>query len=105
VSLDADACVAAYVDLKQSDIPTPADHILVLNVWRTIVSTAVLLLKLPIAGYEMNHAVAVALVTDDGERKWLNGEDVFAAVARDTTMAPHYIQSVERLAMQLAPTI
>ena len=105
VSLDVDACVAAYVDLKQTDIPTPADHTLVLNVWRMIVSTAMRLLSLPIAVYEMNHAVAVALVTDDGERKWLNGENVFGPVAQDTSMAPQYVQSVERLAMQLAPTV
>ena len=105
VSLDAGACVTAYVDLKQTDIPTPADYILVLNVWRMIVSTAARLLNLPIAVYEMNHAVAVALGDDGNERKWLSGEDVFAPVARDTSMAPHYIQSVERLARQLAPTI
>ncbi len=105
VSLDVDACVAAYVDLKQVEVPTPHDHILVLNVWRTIISTAIRLLNLPIAGYEMNHAVAVALVTDDGERKWLNGEDIFAPVAQDTTAAPRYIETVERLAKELAPTV
>ena len=105
VSLDVDACVAAYVDLKHVEVPTPPDHILVLNVWRTIVSTAIRLLNLPIAGYEMNHAVALALVTEDGEEKWLKGEDIFAPVAQDTSVAPHYIETVERLAQQLAPTV
>ncbi|MBX7200620.1 MAG: YkgJ family cysteine cluster protein [Rhodospirillaceae bacterium] len=105
VSRDVGACVAGYVDLKQTDIPTPPGHTLVLNVWRMIVSTAIRLLNLPIAGYEMNHAVAVALIAEDGEKKWLNGEDIFAPVAQDTSMAPQYLQSVERLATQLAPTL
>lgn len=105
VSTDAGACVAAYVELKQVTVPTPGDHILVLNVWRTIVAAAIRLLKLSPAGYEMNHAVAVALTTDDGERKWLKGEDVFASVAQDTSAAPQFVQSIERLVMRLAPTL
>ncbi len=41
----------------------------------------------------------------DEVRRWLNGEDVFASVARDPSTAPQYIQTVERLAMDLAPTV
>jgi Fe-S-cluster containining protein len=34
-------------------------------------------------GYELNHAVLVALETPDAERRWLAGEDIFAAVDCD----------------------
>ena len=33
--------------------------------------------------YELNHAVVVALTTENAESRWLAGEDVFAAVSRD----------------------
>jgi len=33
--------------------------------------------------YELNHAVVVALSTEDAESRWLAGEDVFATVSRD----------------------
>ena len=33
--------------------------------------------------YELNHAVVVALSTEDAESRWLAGEDVFAPVSRD----------------------
>ena len=105
VSRDVDACVAAYVNFQQVDTQAPADRTLVLNIWRMILSIAMRVLNFPVAGYEMNHAVAVALATEDSERKWLNGEDVFASVARDPSTAPQYIQTVERLAMDLAPTV
>ncbi|MBU0723598.1 MAG: YkgJ family cysteine cluster protein [Alphaproteobacteria bacterium] len=33
--------------------------------------------------YELNHALRIALETDDAEARWLAGEDVFAGVQRD----------------------
>jgi len=38
---------------------------------------------LPSDGYELNHAVLVALEVPDAEARWLAGEDVFAAVDCD----------------------
>ena len=38
---------------------------------------------LPAHSYELNHALLVALETPDAERRWLNGEDIFAGVSCD----------------------
>jgi len=38
---------------------------------------------LPAHSYELNHALLVALETPDAERRWLNGEDIFAEVSCD----------------------
>jgi hypothetical protein len=38
---------------------------------------------LPSQGYELNHALLVALETPDAENRWLAGEDVFAGVDCD----------------------
>jgi hypothetical protein len=38
---------------------------------------------LPADSYELNHAMLVALETPDAEKRWLNGEDVFAEVSCD----------------------
>ena len=38
---------------------------------------------LPADSYELNHAMLVALETPDAEKRWLNGEDVFASVSCD----------------------
>jgi hypothetical protein len=43
---------------------------------------ALMAAELPAHGYELNHAVIVALETPDAESRWLKGDDVFANVAK-----------------------
>jgi hypothetical protein len=45
--------------------------------WAALMAT-----ELPTHGYELNHAIIVALTTPDAESRWLKGEDVFAGVAK-----------------------
>jgi|SRR5579871_640016 len=40
-------------------------------------------LELADVSYELNHAVVVALTTENAESRWLAGEDIFAAVPQD----------------------
>jgi Fe-S-cluster containining protein len=39
--------------------------------------------NLPVEFYEFHHGLRIALETPDAEMRWLNGEDIFAGVARE----------------------
>ncbi len=43
---------------------------------------ALMAAELPADGYELNHAITVALDTPDAEGRWLKGEDIFVGVAK-----------------------
>jgi Fe-S-cluster containining protein len=44
--------------------------------------------ELPVQSYEYHHALRIALETPDAEIRWLNGEDIFGAVAREMLSDP-----------------
>ncbi len=104
MSLDVNACIGAYVDLKDNGIPMPLDHIKTMNVMRMMLSAALTLARLPATGYEMIGAVAVAL-EDGAERRWLAGEDVFAGVEVDSSTPPNFLAQVQKMAAHVAPSV
>ncbi len=104
MSLDVNACIAAYVDLKNTGIPMPIDHIKTMNVMRMILSAAMTLVQLPITGFELIGAVAVAL-SENAEQRWRSGENVFASVDVDSSTPPVFLAQVDGMARRVAPTV
>jgi len=51
----------------------------------------------PTACYEFHHALRIALENPDAETRWLQGEDVFAAVAREVVDDPAVNSQNQRL--------
>ncbi len=67
------------------DIPTPGGYIMFRGAADNALWAALRKFGLHYGGYELNHAVRVALEVEDAEQRWLNGEDIFANVMRDET--------------------
>ena len=80
VSLNVNACIATFVHGAEPNIPQPANRIDILYVCRMILYAALRLRRLKADAYELNAAVIAALAFDDGEARWLAGEDIFADV-------------------------
>ena len=104
MSLDVNACIAAYVELKDNGIPMPLDHIKTMNVMRMMLCAAMTLVPLPIAGFELIGAVAAAL-SENAEQRWRAGEDIFTGVDVDTSTPPVFIAQVNGMARRVAPTV
>jgi len=104
VSLDVEACIAAYVNMSKNEIPMPLDHIQTINVMRVLLGAAMALMRFPMTGYELDGAVAAALA-DGAEKRWLAGEDVFAGVDVDTSAPQTFLSSIERMAQHVAPSV
>jgi hypothetical protein len=104
MSLDVNACIAAYVNFTSTDIPMPLDHIEAMNVMRVLLFSAMRLAGLAITGYELNGAVAAAL-EKDAEQRWRAGEDIFAGVDVDDSAPPSFLSQIERMAAHVAPSV
>jgi len=63
-------------------IPTPEVWTILRSAHKQALWAALAAAELPADSYELNQAICVALETQDAERRWLAGEDVFAGVAR-----------------------
>ena len=104
MSVDVNACISAYVELKDNGIPMPLDHIKTMNVMRMILCAAMRLVSLPIIGFELIGAVAAAL-PENAEQRWRAGENIFAGVDVDASTPPVFIAQVEGMARRVAPTV
>lgn len=104
ISLDANACIAAYIDLKDNNITMPLDHIKLMNVMRLVLGAAMTLVGLPMTGYELIGAVAAAL-TENAEARWRAGEDIFASVDIDSSGPSTFFAAIENMARHVAPTV
>ncbi len=104
MSLDVEACIASYVNMSSNDIPMPLDHIQTMNVMRVLLGAAMALVQFPMTGYELEGAVVAAL-TDNAERRWFKGEDVFAGVDVDTSAPPNFLSAITRMAQHVAPSV
>jgi hypothetical protein len=101
MSLDVNACIEAYVNFTNTDIPMPLDHIQTMNVMRVLLFSAMKLAGLPITGFELNGAIAVAL-EKDAERRWLAGEDIFASVDVDDSAPDAFLAQIDRMTAHVA---
>jgi Fe-S-cluster containining protein len=64
-------------------IDTPAVWTDLRSAHKQALWAALAAMGLPTESYEFHHALRIALETPDAESRWLKGEDIFAAVARE----------------------
>ena len=81
---DATICARAYHNLSNEDIPTPALYLLGRTVYSVAMAAALRKANLPYHTYEFNAALIRAIDTDNAERTWLSGQDIFSDVMRES---------------------
>ena len=87
-SSDADICRRGYLELSGEPIPMPAFfNVQRVGYWMAL-RGAFLHAGLRLEAYELNAALVVAIETEDAERRWLAGENVFAGVQQDPLPNP-----------------
>jgi Fe-S-cluster containining protein len=82
-SVDSEKCKRSYLNGTEEDIPSPITYLKARNVYAIALALSLKKVALPYAAYEFNAALVRALETDDAEKKWLSGEDIFAGIMND----------------------
>lgn len=96
VSQSLEACVANYDD-PTAPIPGSVPHGRAARASKLALFAALKAVGLPHRSYELNAALERALETGDAERRWLQGEDVFAGLPTDPTRTPEVEEILDRL--------
>jgi Fe-S-cluster containining protein len=105
VSVNLNACIAAFDHGAAPEIPTPSIYVDVLHSCRMLLIAALRLRGLKDASYELNAAVTAALAIEDAETRWLAGEDVFADVPVTGEIPPAFNTAIAQLVNHVAPTV
>ncbi len=84
VSQSLDACLANAAD-PAAPIPGSVPHGETARSCKLALFAALKAVGLPHRSYELNAALERALETEDAERRWLGGEDIFAGLPVDPT--------------------
>lgn len=105
VSVNLDACIAAFVNGAPPDIPMPSEYATVLYACRMLLMAALRLLRLNDSSYEMNAALAAILSQENAEARWLAGENVFAGVPTLAPPPPQFDLAINEMAAYVAPTL
>ena len=85
-SISVKTCERGY-NGEEVEVQTPAVWTEIRQAHNQAMWAALTASGLPVHSYELNHAMLVALEAPDAERRWLNGEDVFADVSSDKLLA------------------
>lgn len=83
VSVDADVCRRAYVELSGEDIPTPMSATGIRGIFGVALECALIHAGLACEAYELQSALKRTLDDPTVEQRWLAGEDVFAGLPED----------------------
>jgi Fe-S-cluster containining protein len=105
VSLDVEDCKKSYPQTGQWSVREPALYDDLRNSWRLILQAALRLNGLSDAHYELNAALTLVLETENAEKRWLGGENIFAAL---NTLSPNKPQIEQILALidaRIGPTL
>ena len=78
VSLDVEDCKVSIPSPAAWSVREPAIYGDLRNSWRLILQAALRLNGLPDTNYELNAALSLVLDTDEAEKRWLRGENIFA---------------------------
>lgn len=87
-SSDAEQCFRAYMELSGEGVPALMFSMLQRSGYMMALRGAFNQAGLRLETYELNEALMAALETQDAERRWLSGEDIFAGVQRDPAPNP-----------------
>jgi hypothetical protein len=83
VSVDADVCRRAYVELSGEDIPTPMSANGIRGIFVVALECALIHAGLVPTAYEFQSALKRTLDDSTVEQRWLGGEDVFGGLPED----------------------
>jgi Fe-S-cluster containining protein len=109
VSLDVEDCKTSY---PQADPQTPAWSVRepaiygdLRSSWHLILQAALRLNGLPDTNYELNAALTLVLDTEDAEKRWLRGENIFASLKPLSPNKPQIEQVLALIAARIGPTL
>ena len=80
---NAEICSRAYHNLSDEKIPLPTTHIKGSRAYSLALAVALKRAQLSYHAYEFNAALVRAIDTDNAQRAWLSGEDIFYGVMRE----------------------
>lgn len=105
VSLNAEDCKTSYPSGDTWTVREPALYDDLRNSWRLILQAALRLNTLSDTNYELNAALAVVLDSEDAEKRWLRGENIFAALRPLAPNKPEIEQILALIAARIGPTL
>lgn len=105
VSLDVEDCKRSYPQTGAWSVREPALYGDLRNSWRLILQAALRLNGLPDTQYELNAALCAVLETDNAEKRWLRGENIFAALPAISPNKPEVEQVLALIAERVGPTL
>ena len=105
VSLDAQDCDTSYSQTGAWTVREPALYGDLRNSWRLILQAALRLNGLSDTNYELNAALALVLDTEEAEKRWLRGENIFASLTPLAPNKPEIEQILALIAARIGPTL
>jgi Fe-S-cluster containining protein len=82
-SADAEICARTYHNITNENVPMPKMYLVGRAAYAMVMAAGLQHAGLPHQAYEFTAALWRALETDQAERRWLAGEDIFADIHRD----------------------
>lgn len=105
VSADLNACISAFVNGGEPNIPMPGEFVQGLYATRILLTAALRLAGLPDQAYEMNEVMSAILLQENAEARWFAGENVLAGVATLPPPPPEFETSIRQMAAFVAPML
>jgi len=105
VSLDVEDCKTSYPQTGAWTVREPAIYGDLRSSWRLILQAALRLNGLSDTNYELNAALSLVLDTEDAEKRWLRGEDIFAGLKPLSPNKPEVEQVLALIAHRIGPTL
>lgn len=105
VSLDVEDCKISFAAGGAWSVREPAFYDDLRNSWRLILQAALRLNGLSDAHYELNAALDLVLHTENAEKRWLGGENIFAGLKPLAPNKPEIEQILALIAARIGPTL
>jgi hypothetical protein len=105
VSVDVNDCKNAYPQPGEAIVREPVLYNDLRSSCRMILQASLRLNGLPDTHYELNAALQVAMDTDNGEKRWLRGENIFAALPEVSPNKPEIERVLALIAERVGPTL
>ena len=109
VSLDVEDCKTSYPHIVSGagawSVREPAIYGDLRSSWRLILQAALRLNGLSDTNYELNAALSLVLDTEEAEKRWLRGENIFAGLKPLSPNKPEVEQVLALIAHRIGPTL
>jgi Fe-S-cluster containining protein len=105
VSVDVNDCKNAYPQPGEAIVREPVLYNDLRSSCRMILQASLRLNGLPDTHYELNAALQIAMDTDNAEKRWLCGENIFSALPEISPNKPEVEQILALIADRVGPTL